>query len=104
MTKFKITSKEKFGDMPKGTTLTVETPLSSCDPDKIKAAIKAAGFNKQAHFCIESIRITIRNCNVAQLGQVVGVGFVISTAIIYLTYYLQVTERILRSIQTDMSM
>ncbi|MCI6460363.1 MAG: hypothetical protein MSA35_03205 [Prevotella sp.] len=48
MTKFKITSKEKFGDMPKGTTLTVETPLSSCDPDKIKAAIKAAGFNKQA--------------------------------------------------------
>ena len=32
----------------KGTTLTVETPLSSCDPDKIKAAIKAAGFNKQA--------------------------------------------------------
>ena len=48
MTKFKITSKEKFGDMPKGTTLTVETPLSSCDPDKIQAAIKKAGFNKQA--------------------------------------------------------
>ena len=48
MTKFKITSKEKFGDMPKGTTLTVETPLSSCDPDKIKAAIKAAGYNSQA--------------------------------------------------------
>ena len=48
MTKFKITAKEKHGDMPKGTTLTVETPLSSCDADKIKAAIKAAGYNSQA--------------------------------------------------------
>ena len=48
MTKFRITSKEKFGDMPRGTTLIVDTPLSSCDPDKIKAAIKAAGYNKQA--------------------------------------------------------
>ena len=42
MTKFRIISKEKFGDMPKGTALIVDTPLSSCDPDKIKAAIKAA--------------------------------------------------------------
>lgn len=48
MSKFRITSKEKFGDMPKGTTLIVDTPLSSCDPDKIKAAVKAAGYNKQA--------------------------------------------------------
>ena len=46
MTKFRITSKEKFGDMPRGTTLIVDTPLSSCDPDKIKAAIKAAGYNR----------------------------------------------------------
>lgn len=48
MTKFKITAKEKHGNMPAGTTLFVETPLSSCDADKIKAAINAAGFNSQA--------------------------------------------------------
>ena len=48
MTKFKITAKEKHGNMPAGTSLIVETPLSSCDADKIKAAIKAAGYNKQA--------------------------------------------------------
>ena len=33
MTKFRIISKEKFGDMPKGTALIVDTPLSSCDQD-----------------------------------------------------------------------
>ena len=48
MTRFKITAKEKHGDMPKGTTLVVETPMSSCDPQKIKAAIIAAGYNKMA--------------------------------------------------------
>ena len=48
MTKFKITAKEKHGNMPAGTSLIVETPLSSCDADKIKAAIKAAGYNSQA--------------------------------------------------------
>ena len=35
--------------MPAGTTLTVYTGgNNSCDPDKIKIAIKNAGFNKQA--------------------------------------------------------
>ena len=48
MTKFKITAKENHGNMPAGTSLIVETPLSSCDADKIKAAIKAAGYNSQA--------------------------------------------------------
>ena len=48
MAKFRITSKEKHGNMPAGTTLTVVTSLSSCDPDKIKAAIKSAGYNSQA--------------------------------------------------------
>ena len=40
MTKFKITSKEKFGDMPKGTTLTVDTPLSSCDSTRLRQPSK----------------------------------------------------------------
>ena len=48
MTKFKNTSKEKHGNMPAGTSLIVETPLTSCDADKIKAAIKAAGYDSRA--------------------------------------------------------
>ena len=49
MATFRITSKAKLGDMPAGKTLTVYTGGSgSCDPDKIKIAIKNAGFNKQA--------------------------------------------------------
>jgi hypothetical protein len=48
MTKFKITSKEKHGNMPAGASLIVETPLTSCDADKIKAAIKAAGYDSRA--------------------------------------------------------
>lgn len=48
MTKFRITSKEKHGDMPAGTSLIVETSLTSCDADKIKAAIKAAGYDSRA--------------------------------------------------------
>ena len=48
MSRFKITSKEKHGNMSKGTTLYVDTPLSSCDPDKIKSAIKAAGYDSNA--------------------------------------------------------
>ena len=49
MATFRITSKEKHGNMPAGTTLIVNTGgTSSCDPDKIKIAIKNAGFNNQA--------------------------------------------------------
>jgi len=48
MATFEIVSKEKHGDMPAGTKLRVSTPLNSCDCDKIKDAIKKAGFNKQA--------------------------------------------------------
>ena len=45
MATFEIVSKEKHGDMPAGTKLRVSTPLNSCDCDKIKDAIKKAGFN-----------------------------------------------------------
>ncbi len=49
MALFRITSKEKHGNMPAGTTLTVDSGgTSSCDPDKIKIAIKNAGFDRQA--------------------------------------------------------
>ena len=49
MATFRITSKEKHGDMPAGTTLTVYTGgNNSCEPDKIKIAMKKGGLNKQA--------------------------------------------------------
>jgi hypothetical protein len=44
MATFEIVLKEKRGDIPAGTKLRVSTPLSSCDPDKIRDAIKKAGF------------------------------------------------------------
>ena len=49
MATFRITSKEKHGNMPAGTILTVYTGgTTSCDPDKVKIAIKNAGFDSQA--------------------------------------------------------
>ncbi len=51
MALFRITAKEKHGNMPAGTTLTVDTGgTTSCDPDKIKIAIKI--LNLSEIFCI----------------------------------------------------
>ncbi len=49
MAMFEITSKEKHGNMPAGTTLRVSSGgLSSCDSNFIKEAIRRAGFDSRA--------------------------------------------------------
>ena len=64
MAMFEITSKEKHGNMPAGTTLRVDSGgFGNCEQNKIKEAIKRAGFDSRAqeanHPCywnIEKIR------------------------------------------------
>jgi len=52
MALFRITLKQKRGDMPAGTTFTIDTKnISNLDTSKIRQAVKDAGYNFTAQDC-----------------------------------------------------